>query len=76
MDFFALSVVMQEVPVSRAFEAYSTKPPQAHERILIQLFLMDEKHSENNHRGQLLVAAVAAGACLLLYNELEQLTIS
>ena len=62
---------MQEVPGSRAFEAYSTKPPQAHERILIQLFLMDEKHSENNHQGQLLMAAVATGACLLLYNELD-----
>jgi len=60
---------VQEVPVSRAFEAYSTKPPQAHERILIRLFLMDEKHSENNHRGQLLVAALAA-ASIYTHNKL------
>lgn len=32
--------VTQEVPVSRAFEAYPAKPPQAHERILNRLFLM------------------------------------
>ena len=65
MDFFALSVVMQEVPVSWAFEAYSTKSPQAHERILIQLFLMDEKHSQNNHQRQLLMShGGCSGRCL------------
>ena len=32
--------VTQEVPVSRAFEAYPAKPPQAHERILNRLFLL------------------------------------
>jgi hypothetical protein len=40
LDNFAESTFTQEVPVSRAFEAYPAKPPQAHERILNQLFLM------------------------------------
>jgi hypothetical protein len=41
-----------------------------------RLFLNDENHSENNHRGQLAVVAVAASAYLPLYNELEKFTIS
>jgi hypothetical protein len=65
--------VTQEVPVSRVFEAYPTKPPQIHERILNWLFLMMET---NNHWGQWAVAAVAAGAYLPLYNELKKFTIS
>lgn len=40
LDNFAESTFTQEVPVSRAFEAYPAKPPQAHERILNRLFLM------------------------------------
>jgi hypothetical protein len=32
--------ITQEVPVSRAFEAYPAKPPQAHKIILNRLLLM------------------------------------
>jgi hypothetical protein len=67
--------ITQEVPVSRSFEAYPAKPPQARKIILNRLFLMMK--TENNHRAQLAVAAVADSAYyLLIYNEIKKFTIS
>ena len=69
--------ITQEVPVSRAFGAYASKPPQAHEIILSRLFLMMKTTARIiTGRSRPWRLYIAAGAYLLLYNEIEQFTIS